>query len=226
MRNHLLYLQISCLLTFPVFTTWANIPNPGKEVSKHVAVIPAETITGTVTDEKGDVLPGVSVVLKGTETSDRTTGTTTDADGKYNLSIPNQSVTLVFSFVGYASQEVAVGSRTVVNVTLGVSDKTLNEVVVVGYGTQKKGDLTGSVASVQEKDFTPGVNNSALQLLNGKASGVQISQASSAPGGGIAIRIRGAGSINSNNDALIVVDGLPGATTESLSPGDLSRFRF
>ncbi|GAB3699860.1 TonB-dependent receptor [Spirosoma flavus] len=196
-------------------------------VSRKIAVaaehptVAAISISGTVSDEKGDVLPGVSVVLKGT-----TTGTTTGSNGKYTLSVPNQAATLVFSFVGYAPQEIVVGTRTTLNVTLVVSDKTLNEVVVVGYGTQKKSDLTGSVASVSEKDFTPGVNNSALQLLNGKASGVQISQASSAPGGGIAIRIRGAGSINSSNDALIVVDGLPGATTESLSPGDIESIQI
>lgn len=205
-------------------TETESVPNGQHSAAtpdRALVAVSADIVTGTVTDEKGNALPGVSVILKGT-----TTGTVTDGNGKYTLSVPNQSATLVFSFVGYASQELVIGARTVINTSLVVSDKTLNEVVVVGYGSQKKNDLTGSVASIQEKDFAPGVNNSALQLLNGKASGVQISQASSAPGGGVAIRIRGAGSINSSNDALIVVDGLPGATAESLSPGDIESIQI
>lgn len=185
-----------------------------------------KTITGTVIDDNGERLPGVSIVVKGTQR-----GTVTNEQGTYSLSIPESTasgepVIVMFSFVGYLSQEVTVGTRSTLDITLATDTKALEEVVVVGYGTQRKSDLTGSVASVTEKDFTQGVNNSALQLLNGKASGVQISQSSSAPGGGIAIRIRGAGSINSSNEPLIVIDGLPGASTTSISPEDIASIQI
>ncbi len=182
------------------------------------------TIKGKVTEDNGEILPGVSVILKGTQL-----GTVSDQDGNYNLLIPEDTenqTSLIFSYVGYVTSEKVISNKSVIDVVLQVDTKTLDELVVVGYGTQKKSDLTGSVVSVGEKDFTKGVNNSALQLLNGKASGVQISQSSSAPGGGIAIRIRGAGSINSDNSALIVVDGLPGASATSISPEDIESIQI
>ena len=181
------------------------------------AALADQLITGTVTDEKGDQLPGVSVVLKGT-----TTGTTTDGTGKYSLNVPDPSATLVFSFVGYASEEVSVGAKTVVNVALKASEATLNEVVVVGYGTQKKKDLTGAISTVKAEDFAPGANSDASQLLKGTAAGVIVTQTSSAPGAGLKVLIRGAGSINSSNGVLYVVDGLPGVDPSSLSPGDIA----
>lgn len=179
------------------------------------------TVTGRVSDDKGQGLPGVSVVLKGTQN-----GTITDGDGKFSLTFSQDEGVMIFSFVGYLSQEIPLTQQSTIDVTLVPDTKTLEELVVVGYGVQKKTDLTGSVVSVGEKDFTQGVNNSALQLVNGKASGVQISQSSSAPGGGISIRIRGAGSINSSNEALIVVDGLPGASATSISPDDIESIQI
>lgn len=204
-----------------------------REASKNQSVLPEAplvlpqnlpieiSVTGIVTDESGTGLPGVSILLKGTQR-----GTTTDPNGKYKIEVPDKNAILVFSFVGYLPQEVTVGNQSQINVNLNVDTKALEEVVVVGYGTQKKSDLTGSVSSVNAKDFTQGVNNSALQLLNGRAAGVQISQSSSAPGGGTSIRIRGAGSINSSNEALIVIDGLPGATTTSISPEDIESIQI
>ncbi len=190
-----------------------------REVSLAIADI---SVSGKIiASDNGETLPGVSVLVKGTSQ-----GTTTDQAGEFTVSVPDQSSVLVFSFVGYVSQEVTVGSKTRLNLSLEPDTKVLSEVVVVGYGTQKKSDLTGSVASIGEKDFTQGVNNSALQLLNGKASGVQISQSSSAPGGGIAIRIRGAGSINSSNQPLIVIDGFPGASATSISPEDIESIQI
>lgn len=179
------------------------------------------TVTGKVSDDKGEGLPGVSVVLKGTQN-----GTITDSDGKFSLTFSQEEGVLIFSFVGYISQEMPLGKQSTADVTLLADTKTLDELVVVGYGVQKKTDLTGSVVSVGEKDFTQGVNNSALQMVNGKAAGVQISQSSSAPGGGVSIRIRGAGSINSSNEALIVVDGLPGASATSISPDDIESIQI
>ena len=194
-------------------------PNQETDVKRaklDVVIAADQTIKGTIIDEKGEKLPGVSISVKGT-----TRGTTTNSNGEYSISVLDDKAVLVFSFVGYESQEVLVGNKTQVDISLKVYSKALDEVVVVGYGTQKKSDFTGSIASIGEKDFTQGVNNSALQLLNGRAAGVNVSQSSSAPGGAISIRIRGAGSINSSNDALIVIDGLPGATASSISPEDI-----
>ncbi len=183
-------------------------------------------LKGVVKDDKGEPLPGVSIIVKGTQR-----GTVSNIDGSYSIAVPEESENgstqfLIFSYVGYLSQELPLDNKSLMNVTLLGDTKSLEELVVVGYGTQKKSDLTGSVVSVGEKDFTQGVNNSALQLLNGKASGVQISQSSSAPGGDIAIRIRGAGSINSDNGALIVVDGMPGASASAISPEDIESIQI
>jgi TonB-linked SusC/RagA family outer membrane protein len=161
-------------------------------------------ITGNVTDENGAGLPGVSILVKGTQR-----GTTTDQNGDYRLSVENTSVTLVFSFVGYVSQEVVPGNRTQINVSLKPDLKALEEVVVVGYGTVKKSDLTGSVSSLKEKDFNPGANASVDQMMLGRSAGVQINQTSSEPGGGVSIRIRGANSLNAGSEPLYVIDGLP-----------------
>ena len=162
------------------------------------------TISGTVRDEKGEGLPGVSVLLKGTQR-----GTTTNASGAFQVAVPDRKAVLVFSFVGYQSQDVSVGAQSVLTVQLKADEKSLGEVVVIGYGTVKKRDLTGSVSSIDAKDFNRGVQTSVDQLIAGRAAGVQVTQASAEPGGGVSIRIRGANSINANNEPLYVIDGLP-----------------
>ena len=174
------------------------------------------TVTGKVTDENGSPLPGATILEKGT-----TNGVVTDAEGQYTLTVSNENAVLSFSFVGYVAEEIPLQGRALLDVSLVPDLTALQEVVVVGYGTQEKRDLTGAVASVQEEDFTQGVTNSALQLLNGRAAGVFVSQSSSAPGAELSVRVRGAGSINSDNDVLIVVDGLPSASTQALSPDDI-----
>jgi len=173
-------------------------------------------VTGTVTASTGETLPGVTILVKGTET-----GTITGMDGKYSIEVPDASSVLVFSYVGYTTQEVNINGRSVVDIILVESIEALEEVVVIGYGTMKKSDLTGSVTSVSSKDFVRGVTTNALQLLRGKAPGVNISQSNSEPGGALTIRVRGAGSINSSNNVLVVVDGLPGADPSSLNPNDI-----
>ncbi len=163
------------------------------------------TVSGTVRDEAGAGLPGVSVILKGSQR-----GTTTDSDGKFSLAIPdNTNSTLTFSFVGYAPVEVVVGNQSVLDVRMKTDERALEEVVVVGYGTQKKSDLTGSVSSLRDKDFNPGANASVDQMMLGRSAGVQINQTSSEPGGGVSIRIRGANSLNAGSEPLYVIDGLP-----------------
>ncbi len=184
-------------------------------------VFPNETadqsISGRITDEKGEGLPGVSVVVKGTQR-----GTTSDTDGKYRLSVPEGSaVTLVFSFVGYQSQEVAVGNKSVVDVRLQTDDKSLAEVVVVGYGTVKKSDLTGAVAKVGETDIKATPIVAFDRALQGRAAGVQVVQNSARPGGAATIRIRGSGSVNASNDPLYVIDGFPTTGLNSINPGDI-----
>ena len=162
-----------------------------------------KTIKGKITDkETGDGLPGVNVVVKGTSS-----GTTTDGEGSYTLSVPDNA-TLVFSFVGYISQEVVVGNRTSLDISLAPDSKALSEVVVIGYGTAKKSDLTGSVGSVKEEQLRERPAPSLNQALQGKISGVQVNVNSGRPGGRANVRIRGFSSINSSNNPLYVVDGV------------------
>ncbi|WP_020530356.1 TonB-dependent receptor [Flexithrix dorotheae] len=161
-------------------------------------------IKGTVTSEEdGEPLPGVSIIVKGT-----TSGTTTDLDGKYTINAPEGS-TLVYSYIGFQEYEVAVGNQSTVNVVLKADLEQLEEVVVIGYGSVKKSDLTGSVASVKAEDIENLTINSVQQALAGQAPGVQVGQGSAMPGGGVSIRIRGSNSISSNNEPLYVIDGFP-----------------
>ncbi|MBC3542282.1 SusC/RagA family TonB-linked outer membrane protein [Rufibacter sediminis] len=162
------------------------------------------TISGTVTGDGTAPLIGVSVVLKGT-----TTATATDVNGKFSLPVTGNTGTLVFSYIGYVSQEIPVGASSTYNVNLLTDARALDEVVIVGYGTQRKTDLTGSVAAVSERDFNPGQNTTPDQLIQGKVAGVQITSNGGAPGSGSTIRIRGGASLNANNDPLIVIDGVP-----------------
>lgn len=170
-------------------------------------------VQGKVTDAGGNPLPGVAIVEKGT-----TNGTNTDVNGVYTLSV-GANATLIYSFVGSVTQEVVVNKRSVVDVTLNDDIQALNEVVVVGYGTQKVKDATGSVASLSPKDFNKGVIASPEQLLQGRIAGVQMTPASGEPGAGINIRIRGAGSIRSGNNPLFVIDGVPMSNDNSSAGG-------
>ena len=164
-----------------------------------------KTITGKVTDPKdGSPMAGVSVTAKGSST-----GTQTKADGTFRISVSPSTTVLVFSFVGHESQEVSINGRSSIDVQLSSSTATLGEVVVTGYGTARKKDLTGSITLITSKDFQKGPQTSPLQLIQGKAPGVQISTGNGMPGAGIYIRIRQGASLNASNDPLIVVDGVP-----------------
>jgi len=160
-------------------------------------------VSGTVKSSQGDPLPGVNVLVKGTAT-----GTTTDTDGSFVISAPADA-TLTISFIGYATQEIVIGSRSRIEVTLEEDVKSLEEVVVVGYGTVRKSDLTGSVVSVKADAFKDMPLTSVDQALQGRAAGVQITQTSAAPGGGLSVRVRGANSLISGSEPLYVIDGLP-----------------
>jgi TonB-linked SusC/RagA family outer membrane protein len=161
-------------------------------------------VSGTVTDDSGQGLPGVSVVVKGT-----TIGTVTDQNGKYTLSVGDESAILVFSFIGFVTEEIPVGNRTTLDVRLSQDIASLSEVVVVGYGTQKRSDITGSVASVPKDRLSNLPVANLTQAIQGTTAGLQITQGSSAPGSAGTMQIRGVNSINAVTNPFIVLDGVP-----------------
>ncbi|EIJ38271.1 TonB-linked outer membrane protein, SusC/RagA family [Galbibacter orientalis DSM 19592] len=176
----------------------------------------AQTVSGTVSDENGP-LPGANVLVKGT-----TNGTQTDFDGNYELSdVPNDAV-LVFSFISFKTKEVPVGGQSTINAILQSDTQALDEVVVIGYGTQRKSDLTGSVSTISSESIQEMPTTNPEQALAGKAAGVNVSSNSGRPGGNTNVRIRGNNSINANNSPLYVVDGVIGAgPINYLNPNDI-----
>ena len=174
-------------------------------------------VSGTVKDSKGAALAWVTVNVKGTSA-----GTSTDAQGKFQINAA-ANATLVFSHAGFAGQEIAVNNRTVIDVTLALSDQNLDQVVVIGYGTARKGDITGSISSVSGKDLKAVPAASLSQALAGRAAGVRVSTSSNMPGGGISIRIRGGNSIQGGNEPLYVVDGYPlyNENGPAINPNDI-----
>ncbi|RAV98904.1 SusC/RagA family TonB-linked outer membrane protein [Pseudochryseolinea flava] len=161
-------------------------------------------VTGKVVDETGAGLPGASVLIKGT-----LTGTTTDADGRYSLEVSNSSSVLVYSFIGYSVVEITVGDRTVIDVDLVPNIQSLNEVIVVGYGTQRQEAVTGAVASVKGDVIREIPASNISQALQGRVAGVEMGQTSTKPGAPMQIRVRGSRSLLASNDPLIVLDGIP-----------------
>ena len=161
-------------------------------------------VKGTVTDQEGVPLNGASVQVKNGKA-----GTSTDSSGSFTISVPAANATLIISSIAFATQEVNVRNRLNITVRLTPASGTEDEVVVVGYGTQRKKDITGAVTSLSAEDFNKGANVSVSQLIAGRAAGVNITQTSSEPGGGLSVRIRGASSVNAGNDPLYVIDGLP-----------------
>jgi TonB-dependent starch-binding outer membrane protein SusC len=177
-----------------------------------------QTVQGTVQDEAGAGMPGVYVVVRNTSL-----GTTTDADGNFSMNISNNDAVLVFSFIGYATQEVTVNGRTRVDVTLEASVQSLDEVVVVGYGTQKKSDITGAVTSVTSESLREVPVANLQNALQGRAAGVEVQRIGSTPGSSAQIRIRGERSVSGSNDPLIVLDGIPyQGTISDINPDDIA----
>ncbi len=172
-------------------------------------------LIGTVTDDKGMPLPGVSVVIKGT-----TKGVATDFDGNFSLNNVPKGAVLEFSSVGYKTLDVK-ASGTSLKIKLSEATQDLDEVVVVGYGTQKKGDVTTAITSVKTKDLDQRPVTSAAQAIQGRAAGIQVVQPNGAPGAGLAVRIRGNTSISASNDPLYVVDGIPVQDINGIAPTDI-----
>ena len=219
-------LLMGTLNTFKIYDRQIVIlPPEKKEIpsivrSETIAEQQKKGITGIVKDNKGVLLPGVSVVVKGT-----TTGTVTDLDGKFTLFIPEDSEILVFSFVGMKSQEFQITGKTNFNVILTEEAVGLNEVVAIGYGTQNKRAITGSITKVEASKLADMPVTQFAQQLQGKVAGVQIVQTSGQPGRGIDFRIRGAASLYSETQPLFVIDGLPiTGSINNINPAEIESF--
>ncbi|PKK36777.1 hypothetical protein BWI96_10425 [Siphonobacter sp. SORGH_AS_0500] len=179
--------------------------SPAKTTSKTQLQQKEITVTGVVTDAiTGEALPGVHVLIKGTYKA-----TVTDSKGRYSLAVPSPEAILIFSYIGMDTQEHSLGNQSVLDVKLRSSIKGLNEVVVIGYGTQLRKDLTGSIGSVSEKALRQVPITGMDQALQGRVAGVQVTQTSGQPGGSVNIRIRGTSSITAGNEPLYVIDGVP-----------------
>jgi len=172
-------------------------------------------VTGKVTDSNDGSLPGVSVIVKGT-----TTGVITDNNGNFSLANVPENAVLQFSFVGMKTQEIAVGSKTTINVTLTEEAIGLDEVVAIGYGTQKKRDVSGSISSVKGEDLARSGFSNAAQSLQGKTSGVFVVSGSGKPGSGVSVRIRGVGGVN-DSEPLYIIDGIQGADISTVNSNDI-----
>ncbi len=228
--KHLSLFIYTCFLGLSTGSTIALMAQETSDATSAIALVATEvpersaplimdkTITGQVTDQSTDEgLPGVNVLIKNT-----TIGTVTDVEGNYRLTVPDNSQTLVFSSVGYVSEEVNIGNQTVINMALSPDIQALEEIVVVGYGTQEKKDITGSIATVDQRDFEAQPVTRFDQILQGRTPGVNVTNSSGAPGGNVSIRIRGSNSINGDNEPLYVVDGFVGADFRDVNPADIA----
>lgn len=177
-----------------------------------------QTIRGIVTDENDEPLPGVNILVKGT-----TNGTISDVDGNFRITVSDDATTLVFSSVGYLSEEIEIGGRSVIDVQMSPDIQSLSEVVVIGYGTQEKREVTGAISSISNEAISQQVVPSVDQAMAGRIAGVQVSQNSGAPGGSISLRVRGIGTPG-NSEPLYVIDGVPvfGNTLSTLNPNDIA----
>lgn len=196
LRNALCCIALSATLCFQPGAAFSKARTPDSPVA------PETTIKGRVTEETGEGLPGVNVLVKGT-----TSGTTTDSDGNYTLTVPDNSTALIFSFIGYVTQEVSIDARTTIDVTLAVDIVSLSEVVVTGYGSQSKRDITGAVSTIAADRLLSTPSTNLGQAMQGKVAGVNVGNENS-PGGGVMVRIRGFGTVT-DNSPLYVIDGVP-----------------
>lgn len=182
------------------------------------AISQNKTVTGIVTSDKGDPLSGVTVSVKGTKVA-----TTTDQNGHYSILVPggNKAI-LVYSYIGSKTQEITLGASNNVDVTISSDISTLNDVVVVGYGTVKRKDLTGAVSSIPGRDLEKIPVSSAAEAITGRLAGVQVTTTDGAPGAEIVIRVRGGGSVTQDNSPLYIVDGFPVSSINEIAPSDIS----
>ncbi len=220
LRDVLSYLAKKSNLQFKRVNETINIL---KKSSNHEAVTETistksqvREITGKVKDETGEGLPGVNVIVQGT-----TIGTVTDVEGNYLLDTPDENSVLVYSSVGYVTEELIVGNRSTIDITLTADVQALQEIIVVGYGTQERRDVTGAIGSVTSEDFAAQPVTRIDQALQGRVAGVSVTNSSGAPGGTVSIRVRGANSVSGNNDPLYVIDGFVGGDFSIINPFDI-----
>jgi TonB-dependent SusC/RagA subfamily outer membrane receptor len=184
----------------------------------YAQVAGAHTVTGKITSDNGEALPGVTIVVKGT-----TTGVTTGVDGTYTVSVPGDNSVLIISSVGFQKKEIAVGNRTSLSQSLVPETQALNEIQVVGYGTQKKSQVTGAISSVSDEQLRDVPVANIGQALQGRAAGITVASNGTAPGQSPTIRIRGNRSLSGSNDPLLVVDGVPyDGSLNDLNPDDIT----
>ena len=176
----------------------------------------SKTVSGTVLDKTGESVIGASVVVKGT-----TNGTITDFDGKFTLQNVPDNGTIQVSFVGYKTVDIQVKGQSTVKIILEEDTETLDEVVVVGYGVQKKSDLTGSISSIKPADITSTPTTNALKSLQGKVAGLDITQSSGQPGASISLTMRGNRSLKADNNPLVLVDGIDYGSFVDINPTDI-----
>lgn len=217
-RSTSLQLALICFLLTGAFASVSSKPGAAPMKTAGSLKTAADIkITGRVIDEKGLPLPGASIRVKGTKA-----GTTTDIDGKYSITVPDNNAVLVFTTIGYTAQEIPVNGRKTIDVQLLNNAKDLNEVVVVGYGAQKKRDVTGAVTSTNLTNVTKTPVFGTAQLLQGQVSGVQVTQTNAQPGASFSVRIRGTNSITNSSEPLYVVDGYAGADISAINPNDIA----
>lgn len=206
LRNFLFAFQVLALLTvFLPGTSHAD------EIRENVWDV---TIRGTILDESGQPMPGATITVAGSNT-----GTVSDIDGNFSLTVPDQA-SIVVSFIGYATQTIEVGNQTVFNIQMAADATSLTEVLVVGYGTQEKRDVTGAVSSIKGSNIQNLPVSGAAQALQGRAAGVNVVRNGGAPGNQGSIRIRGTGTLN-NADPLIIIDGVPGGNLNDVNPNNI-----
>jgi len=205
------------LATIQLSVFAASSATESKSEANTLITLQQVKITGTVTGKDGTPIPGVNIVVTGTAQ-----GTVTDIAGKYSIEVPRGSKSLRFSFIGMETQDISIGTLTQIDVTMVESGIGLNEVVVTGYGTARKSDLTGSVSSIKTEQLLQLPTQRVDQAIQGRATGVFVLNTDGSPGGNTMIRIRGSNSINGGNDPLIIVDGLQGANINQLNPNDIA----
>lgn len=212
----LLSILFMFLLPSHLFSQATSMPEAQPTEIQEVQGDDDRKIRGIIYDEQGETIIGASVLIKGEET-----GTTSDMDGKFTLEAP-LGATLVISYIGYHPQEIKVRKRTTLNIILKEDNQLLDEVVVVGYGTVKKSDLTGSVSGVSTRQFKNQPVKRVENILQGRTPGVEVTATSGVPGAGMKVRVRGTTSINKSSDPLYVIDGIISSSgLDGINPSDI-----
>lgn len=207
-------LGLSAALCMPAAFSYANVDN-GMDRESVLSVMQGKTIKGQILDETGESMIGVSVLVKGT-----TIGTVTDFDGNYTLEVPSGKNILEISYIGYKTKEITIGNNSLINIKMEPDTQALDEVVVIGYGTVKKRDLTGAVASMKNEDVTVAPTSNVMEALQGKIAGMDIVKSSGQVGEDVSILLRGLRSIYGSNEPLFIIDGIPGSYSQ-VNPSDI-----